>query len=409
MSLLLRINENYTNKLLIISVSLPIKFHIQGDHPMKKYSVLFLVATFLLTSSLIYSQEPPAKPSTNIDDALKYPRTENSMPGKYPGKVVQINNPNCVVDNKINYNAAYDMIAKGMLELTEAENLKDAWNMFVSPKDRIGLKVNPVAGPTLSTSVEVTQAIVKQLEEAGIPRENILIWDRREQQLFEAGFTNEAFPGIKLIGTERADEKGSMYDANGKLYGLQMIDTTWYYRADCEDKYDAETLPYMVNEGKYSYFTKIATQMVDKIINVPILKNAGASVTLCLKNLSYGSITNTGRLHKQLWAETIAEACAFPPLRDKVVLNIVDGIKGCFNGGPGANPQFFTNYNTILIGTDPVAVDRIGYDIVIKKRIEEKLQQEDLPRGRTFLDLAQKLNLGVADIEKIQLKKLELQ
>ena len=128
-----------------------------------------------------------------------------------------------------------------------------------------------------------------------------------------------------------------------------------------------------------------------------------------MKNLAYGSITNTGRLHKQLWAETCAEVCAFPPLRDKVVLNIVDGIKGCFNGGPGANPQFFTNYNTILIGTDPVAVDRIGYDIVIQKRIDEKVQKEDIPRGRIFMNIAQDLNLGVADIEKIQLKKLELQ
>ena len=200
-----------------------------------------------------------------------------------------------------------------------------------------------------------------------------------------------------------------MYDPQGKLYSLNMIDTSWYYWADCEDKYDSETMPYMTNEGKYSYYTKIATQMVDKIINVPILKNAGSSVTLCLKNLAFGSITNTGRLHKQLWAETCAEACAFPPLRDKVVLNIVDGLKGCFNGGPGANPQFLTNYNTILIGTDPVAVDRIGYDIVIKKRIAEGIQKEDNPRGRTFMELAQKLNLGTADIEKIDLKKIEME
>jgi hypothetical protein len=279
--------------------------------------------------------------------------------------------------------------------------------MFVDENDRIGLKVNPVAGPTLSTSVEVTQAIVKQLEEAGIPRKNILIWDRREEQLAEAGFTEENFPGIEIIGTERA-ENGSMYDEVGKLYGERMIDKEWFYWADCEEKYDSATIPYMVNEGKYSYFTKIATQMVDKIINVPILKNAGATVTLCLKNLAYGSITNTGRLHKQLWAETCAEVCAFPPLRDKVVLNIVDGIKGCFNGGPGANPQFFTNYNTVLIGTDPVAIDRIGHEIVLKKRIEENVQKEDSPRSRIFLELAQNLKLGIADLEKIQLQKIDV-
>ncbi len=376
---------------------------------MQKIS-LEIISLFFILNAITFNlnAQQQTKTATNIADALKYERTEDSMPGKFPGKVVEVNHSNCTNANKIIYEAAYDMVAKGILSLTGEDNLKDAWLKFVSPKDRIGLKVNPVAGPQLSTSVEVTQAIVKQLEESGIPRSKIIIWDRREEQLFEAGFTHENFPGIKIIGTERP-ENGSMYDDNGKLHSLKMIDTTWYYWADCEDKYDSATIPYMVNEGKYSYFTKIVTEMVDKIINVPILKNAGPTVTLCLKNLSYGSITNTGRLHKQLWAETCAEVCAFPPLRDKVVLNIVDGIKGCFNGGPGANPQFFCEYKTVLIGTDPVAVDRIGYDIVLRKRISEGVQKEENPRGRIFMELAQNLNLGIADIEKIVWSKIELQ
>lgn len=372
------------------------------------YSIILIIMIFVTQNSIAQiTSEPPAKPKTNIEDALKYARNENSMPGKYPGKVVQVNHDNCTSQNKIVYQAAYDMIAKGMLSLTGEKNIKDAWLKFVSPKERIGLKVNPVAGPQLSTSVEVTKAIVSQLETAGVPRTNIIIWDRREEQLFEAGFNHENFPGIKIIGTERP-ENGSMYDDNGKLHSLKMIDTTWYYWADCEDKYDSATIPYMVNEGKYSYFTKIVTEMVDKIINVPILKNAGSSVTLCLKNLAYGSVTNTGRLHKQLWAETCAEVNAFPPLRDKVVMNIVDGIKGCFNGGPGANPQFFCEYKTILIGTDPVAVDRVGYDIVINERIKRGVQKEDNARGRIFMDLAQNLNLGIAELEKIKWEKIEI-
>jgi len=369
--------------------------------------VLILVIIVVNDSIAQITSEPPAKPKTNIEDALKYTRNDNSMPGKFPGKVVQVNHESCTADNKIIYQAAYDMVEKGMLSLTGEKNIKNAWLKFVSPNDKIGLKVNPVAGPQLSTSIEVTQAIVKQLELAGVQRKNIIIWDRREEQLFEAGFNNENFPGIKIIGTERP-ENGSMYDENGKLHSLKMIDTTWYYWADCEEKYDSATIPYMVNEGKYSFFTKIVTQMVDKIINVPILKNAGASVTLCLKNLAFGAVTNTARLHKQLWAETCAEVNAFPPLRDKVVLNIVDGIKGCFNGGPGANPQFFCEYKTVLVGTDPVAVDRVGYDIVIKERIKRGVQKEDNPRGRIFMDLAQNLNLGIADLEKINWEKINL-
>ncbi|MEJ2049755.1 MAG: DUF362 domain-containing protein, partial [Calditrichota bacterium] len=87
--------------------------------------------------------------------------------------------------------------------------------------------------------------------------------------------------------------------------------------------------------------------------------------------------------------------------RDKAVLNIADGLKGCYEGGPGANPKFFTEYNSILVGTDPVAVDRIGYEIVLKKRLEEKIQKEESPRGRIFMEMAQHYGLGQADLEKI--------
>jgi Domain of unknown function (DUF362) len=352
--------------------------------------------------------EKPKKPVTNIEDVKKYPKNANSMPGKFPAKVCKINHPESIIDNQPQEKAAYEMLAKGMLELTGAKSLKEAWLQFVSPNEVIGLKVNPVAGKPLTTSHAVTQSIVKQLIEAGIPKKNILIWDRREMQLHETGYTSENYPGIKIVGTEQQDADGGFYDKEGKLYGESMIDKDWFYYADIEGEYDAYTIPYMVNGGKYSYFSRICTQMVDKIINVPILKNAGPTVTLCLKNLGYGAITNTGRLHKQLWSDTSAEVCAFPPIRDKVVLNIVDGIKGCYEGGPGANPQFICNYNTMLIGSDPVAVDRIGYDVVIKKRIEEGVQEEESSRGKVFMEMANELGLGESNLDKIELKEFDI-
>jgi len=376
----------------------------------KLVSVGGIGASLLHTSpnALLAQTQEKRKLATNIADALKYERKPSSMPGIFPGKVVQVNHAKCIAEKKFDYPSTQEMIKTGMLNLTGVRNISDAWRMFVTPQDRIGLKINPVAGALLSTSAEVVRAVIQQLEDAGIPKKNISIWDRREFEMLEVGFTKSNFPGIEIIGTERKDDKGSFYDANKVLYSEQMIDKNWYYWADTEEKYDAETLSYMINEGKFSYFSNIVTQKVDKIINIPILKNAGSTVTLCLKNLAYGSVSNTGRLHKELWSETCAEVCAFPPLRDKVVLNIVDGIKGCYNGGPGANEQFITDYKTILVGTDPVAVDRIGYEIVLKKRLEEKIQKEESPRGRVFLTLAENLKLGIADLNKIELKSIQL-
>ena len=348
------------------------------------------------------------KPATNIDKALQHPRNKHSMPGKYPARVVKVFHPNSVVDNQPLESEAYRMIADGMLQLTGEKKLHKAWRKFVKPGEKIGLKVNPVAGKLLTTSHAVVKAVVQQLEESGISRSDIVIWDRREMQLQETGFNEENYPGISIRGTEQQDKEGGFFDKDGILYGEKNIDKDWFYWADLDGEYDEYTMPYMVNGGKESYFTKIVTQEVDKIINIPILKNAGTTVTCCMKNLAYGSISNTGRLHKQLWSETTAQVCAFPPLRDKVVLNIVDGLKGCFDGGPAANPQFITNYKTIMLGSDPVAVDRIAYDIVLKKRMEEGVQKKESPSGTKFMELASGYGLGEADPSKITLQNIEI-
>jgi hypothetical protein len=346
-------------------------------------------------------QEQQARPQTNIADALKHPRTPDSMPGKFPGRVVVARDDKSWSGSAPDLAVLDRMLEHSLLTLTGASSITAAWRMFVTPDDIIGLKVNPVAGKLLSTSPEIVQVIIGQLEKAGISRKNIVIWDRRQFELYVTGFTGDVFPGIRITGTDRKDDNGSFRDKEGKLFSESVIDRGWFYWADVEEKYDEETFPYMVNEGKYSYFTGICTKELTKIINVPILKNAGSSVTLCMKNLAFGAITNTARLHKTLWHQTCAEVPAFPPLRDKVCLNIVDGAKGCYQGGPEANPQFITAFNTILVGTDPVAVDRIGYDIILKKRIQEKIQKEENPKGRIFMDLAQNLGLGTADIGKI--------
>ncbi len=349
-----------------------------------------------------------AKPATNISDAQKIPRIAASMPGKFPGKVVLVKDPRSVADDVPVEGIAYLMLHKSMLELTGEKNLKKAWRTFVKPGEKIGLKVNPVAGKLLSTSHAVVQSVVKQLTESGIDRREIVIWDRRAMELADVGFTAYNYPGITIRGTECRDENGSFYDVNGKLYSEQNIDREWYYWADVEGEYDAETMPYMVNGGKFSYFTTIVTRELDKIINIPILKNAGGSVTNAMKNLAFGSVSNTGRLHEQLWNDTCAEVCAFSPIRDKVVLNISDGLRGCFNGGPAANPQFICNYHTLLVSSDPVAMDRIAYDIVAAKRIEEGLQKAPAPESLTFLKMAAALGLGIADIEGIDLRSFSL-
>ncbi len=348
------------------------------------------------------------KPATNITEAQNIARNADSMPGKYPGKVILVRNNNSVINDEPLEAAAYAMLSKAMIDLTGHNNIDEAWLTFIKPGEKIGLKVNPIGGKLLSTSHAVVKSVIRQLEESGIALKDIMIWDRRDMELKEAGFTSENYPGITIKGTEYQDEKGSFLNKDGKFYSEDRVDRKWYYWADVEGEYDAETMPYMTNGGKYSYFAKIVTQDVDKIINIPVLKNAGGSITNAMKNLAFGSVSNTGRLHEKLWNDTCAEVCAFSPLRDKVVLNISDGLRGCFNGGPGANPQFICNYNTLLVSSDPVAMDRIAYDIIAERRMKEGLLKSPAPESLTFLSMASSLGLGISDMKLIDLRIHEI-
>ena len=372
------------------------------------------LAPRLISQEKVQKEKPPAAPpaeiKTNIDEVRGIPRVATSLPGKYPGKVVRVKTGANPVGQKIDGARVRREIEAGMAELTGEKDMGKAWGRFVGPKDVVGLKVNPIGEKILSTKPEVVDAIIAGLLAAGVRKENIVIWDRRHFELLDAGFTPERFPGVRIMGTEMKGPNGGFYDDKGELWAKDNIDREALpYVAEVEEKYDKELMGYMLNEGKSSYFSKIVTTTVTKIVNVPILKNAGATTTCCLKNLSYGSISNTSRLHK-LWMKSVAEPVAFPVLRDKVVLNVVDGLQACYDGGPGANPKFIYDANLLLFGTDPVALDSVAHDIIIKERIARGTQQVDDPRRRSaaFLDVAEKLGLGVAAREKIAISEVAL-
>lgn len=71
-------------------------------------------------------------------------------------------------------------------------------------------RVSALGGLGISIAPKfVSKTIIEQLDNAGIARKDILIWDRREFQLHETAYTEDNYPGIKITGTERKDESDS--------------------------------------------------------------------------------------------------------------------------------------------------------------------------------------------------------
>ena len=352
----------------------------------------------------------PARIKTNIDEALAVPRTNMSIPGPFPGKVVEVFDEHATKDRQVSYEVVRAMFRKGLRHLT-GKHSRQSFALFFERDDVIGIKVNPVGAGVISTHLEVVDAIIDWLETNGIPRKQIVIWDRFDYMLTDAGFTPERFPGIGIVGLQTMDEaaaEGKTEDnsrwlnEDGSHVSVPNFDQEVYYWADVEGPKDLPYLNQHVVNGKYSYFGKLITQRLTKIINVPAFKNTGNGISMATKNLGYGAVCNTNRLHRPLFFDVCVEVLAFPAVRDKLVLNITDGLIGQYEGGPAGNAKFTYTLNKLYFATDPFAIDKVCHDSIVQKRKDMSIQVNEHPIYSSYFDYAQEIGLGKTSPEVLE-------
>ena len=81
----------------------------------------------------------------------------------------------------------------------------EAWKSVVQPGEVVGLKVNCLAGRGASTNPMLVEAICERLQQAGIPPQDIVIWDRLNADLDRAGFqVSTRKDRIRCIGNDAA-------------------------------------------------------------------------------------------------------------------------------------------------------------------------------------------------------------
>ena len=352
---------------------------------------------------------------TNIDDVLEYPRSKYSLPGLFPGRVVEGACPDVVSERRVSADRVKELFNDGIASLTGL-NPNDVFHAFFNKNDVVGIKVNPVGAGIISTHLVLVDAVIDWLEKGGLSRQQIVIWDRFDYMLSDAGYTQGRYPGIQIEGLQTMDEaaaEGTASDnsrwlnQDGTHVSQDNFDQDVYYWADVDGP--QEDLAYLnqhVFNGKYSYFGKMLTQKLNKIINIPVFKNTGNGISMATKNMGYGSICNSNRLHKPLFFDVCTEVLAFPAIRDKLVLNITDGLVGQYDGGPGPNAQFTYDLGKLYFATDPFALDMVCHRQLLAKRKQMGVSVNEHPRYTDYLRYAERLGLGVADPEKIDHVKL---
>ena len=339
-----------------------------------------------------------------------YKATGKGMPGLYPGRVSSVQSKASIDPSteSVSVPVIQEMMRQGMTRLTGDKDSRDSWARFFDKNDVIGIKVNSSGAPGIMSHPVVVTDIVANLMRIGIKPANIIVHERGTSQMDTIHYPDFLPTGVRVVGANTF----MGFDPN------VFVETTFFGEDDTR-----------------SNLVRMASEHFTKIINVPNMKDHGAAgVTGCLKNAAYGEFNNVARSHFKADTHTktfIGTLCTVEPLRSKVVLNVMDGLKGVWHAGPFSPNKRFRFYpGQIMFGTDPVAMDRLLIDIIDDERKrqgaisvwERSEKYYDVaynkwandPNVNRFIrepghiEFASTLGLGVYDKGKIDLREVQL-
>ena len=334
------------------------------------------------------------------------------IPGLFPGRVVSVRHSGSILNGKFQAEPIQAMMRKGMVELTGAPDWIAAWRMFFEPGDVVGIKVNPVGHPDVVSSPEVLHEIIAGLRQAGVKANDIVAYDRYRRQFLNVGFNKWLPEGVRWSwAAEDYDDIQLAMDGYDENHYMEM--TLAQPGQNARD-------PHV----RRSHVAKFLTQQVNKLVNLAVLKHhQSAGVTLTLKNLSHGLVNNVCRSHSSSTLNAcgafIPAVVSIPVISDKTVLQVLDGTLGMWHGGPGGRRgKYVWQHHTIYFGTDPVALDKTGWQVIDAQRVAKGMAPVAVSKpdaDSTFLncqpehiEIAGALGLGVFDDKKIERKKFDL-
>ena len=344
----------------------------------------------------------------------KSQKTKWSMPGLFPGRVISVRNPRAMVDGRYQSEPIAEMIRRGMVELTGAPDSTAAWRSFFEPGEIVGIKLNPSSVPYVISAPEVVQEIIKGLEAAGVRRKDIVIYDRYKDMFFRAGFDKWVPDGVRSSwATDYVDKVQQNMRGYDPDHWMDMQLTLPGFTFDDE-------------RARRSYAALFITREVDKLVNLCILKHhQSAGITFALKNMSHGLVNNVNRSHSSPMLNAcgafIPTSVSIPVIRNKTVLHIGDSVQALYHGGPILKKEatkFLWEPKRIYFSTDPVALDKLGWEELDRKRAASGMKPlaeapEDEFSGFVHMqpehvDIAGALGLGIADRDKIKFREIDL-
>ncbi len=284
--------------------------------------------------------------------------------------------------------------------VTAKATVAEAWSSLVKPTDRVGIKISATGGRYFATRKSVVAAIVDGLERAGVPGRNIIVWDRAD--MADAGYKARADYQVRSV------QPVSGYDPAALTQSPTMGKLIWGDLTFTKNTDEARSK--LVREPQplsdESHWSRIISQEVTKIINVPVMRDAECGPAGCIYNVTIPNIDNWRRFLQPpgFGDPYICDLYADPRVGPKVVLNIMDALIAQFAGGPEAEPNYAFHFNTIYASRDPVAIDATALREMEKWRAQSHLPPFG-PRA-AYLQSAEVMRLGNFSPDRIDLRKV---
>jgi hypothetical protein len=269
--------------------------------------------------------------------------------------------------------AVRQMLDSSIIALTGLDDPIAAWQALFAPNERIAIKVNVFRNSLIWTHLPLVQAVTDSLQEAGVPAEQIVVFDYYTSEFETAGYpVNRDGPGVRCYGSD--------------------LDYTGGFSA----------------AGRDVEFSDILLGC-DALINMPVLKSHMISgITFALKN-HYGSVNWPDALHSPI-GPAMAGLNALPPIKDRTRLIVGDMLEACIRYR-GAWPYWEADTvgDSILLSFDPVAHDTIGLQVLSQMLADDGGNTSAMMRMATpCLESSAELGLGTNDPAAIDLVEVNL-
>jgi uncharacterized protein (DUF362 family) len=306
----------------------------------------------------------------------KVEATRAAVPGSKPRVVVVRAKKTLTHGYDADAGAVRAMLEAGLIALSGEKNQTAALSRYFKPTERVGLKINGLAGRNAATHVELVDALSDLLTQAGIEGRRQIAFDRFTRDLTASRIVDKSRAGgYRAVGND---------DAGHEEEPVQMPSSA-------------------------SRLSRVLTRQVDVVLNLPVLKqHMLAGMTGALKN-NFGCIHNPNKMHVDNCDPYVAEVNAVPAIRDKQRLIVMDALRPVLDNGPSYQPGMAEPAHALLFATDPVAVDTVALEILEALRAKRELPTlAKVGQTPTYLATAARMGLGVADRSRIDVIEIEV-